>query len=319
MAPLVSIILPVYNRMQVVKTIKSVLCQTYKNYELIIIDNASTDNTVKEIEKINDKRIKLYVNSENRGQTYSLNRGLEIASGEYIARIDSDDLMYPERLEKQVLFMEANSDHVICGSNATLIDDDDKEFGVLSYCENNDNIVLGGTFFCPFAHPAVMIRADVVRKQKLFYDETYKIAEDYELWMRLLQYGKGFNFQEPLIYYRMGLNNDSLRYHDILKKESFKIRRRLIEQDQLSINKSEYKELLQCVELENKSLIEILRAYYMWYRYLNRNICKQDKDYKVLKKRLSDFIISSCVLDNNRKSVIFVHKIIHKIRKLLLK
>ena len=108
MNPLISIVLPVYNRPTVINTINSVLNQTYSNFELIIVDNASTDSTVSEIRKINDERIKLYINEVNKGQTFSLNRGLALANGKYIARIDSDDLMYPTRIEDQVTFLESN-------------------------------------------------------------------------------------------------------------------------------------------------------------------------------------------------------------------
>ena len=124
--PLVSVVLPVYNRPSVANTINSVLSQTYTNFELLIIDNASTDNTADVIREISDQRIRLIINEENKGQTYSINRGLELSKGKYIARIDADDLMAPERLEKQVKFMEENLDYGLVGCWVQYITLDDK-------------------------------------------------------------------------------------------------------------------------------------------------------------------------------------------------
>ena len=121
--PLVSVVLTVYNRPSVVRTIKSILTQTYSNLELIVVDNASTDDTIKAIKEIADDRLKLFINDKNYGQTYSLNRGLSLCTGKYIARIDADDIALPTRIEKQVNFLESMKimfyvDH---GSNLLMI------------------------------------------------------------------------------------------------------------------------------------------------------------------------------------------------------
>ena len=316
MNPLISIILPVYNRPIVVNTIKSVLNQTYSDFELIIIDNASTDSTVSEIRKINDERIKLYVNEVNKGQTFSLNRGLGLAKGKYIARIDSDDLMYPNRIEEQVAFLESHDSYVICGSWITLFSDDDKEKGVLPYCKEDDNIKFISTFLCPFAHPAVMFRRDVIEKYNVRYDETLRMAEDYDMWIRILKYGKGFNIDKPLIYYRQGTNNDSYKYHMDMKKETFVVMEYVAQNcNWLSYSKEDYMQLIKIAREENKNLYRIVKCYLMWNRYFEENIKKNNIEYQMMKKLFRSFINQICFLDNNSMFAKCVHAINKQIKR----
>ena len=119
---LVTVLLPVYNNPNINLCIDSVLKQSYKDFELLIIDNASTDNTVEVIKSYDDPRIKLVINEENIGPTGSLNKGVNLINTKYIARIDADDLMLENRLEKQVRFLENNPEYGIVGSWTRHID-----------------------------------------------------------------------------------------------------------------------------------------------------------------------------------------------------
>ena len=123
MSPKITVLLTVYNRESISKTIESILSQTYQDFELLIIDNASTDKTQSIIKSYSDKRIRLYINEKNMGQTYSLNRGLALARGEYIARIDADDICLPKRLEIQADFLDKNPEFGFCGSWVRYIKD----------------------------------------------------------------------------------------------------------------------------------------------------------------------------------------------------
>lgn len=310
--PLVSVVLPVYNRPSVVNTIHSILNQDYTNFEVIVIDNCSIDSTVEKIKSIVDNRIKLFINEENKGQTYSLNRGLSLARGKYIARIDSDDLMYPNRIRKQVEFLEKNDEVVICGSDITLIDEHDNEIGKFEFGHLDESIRFESTFFCPFAHPAVMIRSDALTKNNIKYDEHYRMAEDYDLWCRLLQIGKSFNYQEPLTYYRVSQTSDSSRFHHIMKQETFKIIRRSCLLQNKSINSNcSMSKLVDMSEIQNKNVLQILYVAYYWMKYFNLNMKKSNSDYRVLKKQMISFIYSTCLIDNNKmfaKVLLFLHK-----------
>lgn len=312
--PLVSIILPVYNRPEVVKTINSILEQTYSNFELLIIDNASTDETIQMIKRIDDERIKIYINEVNHGQTFSLNRGISLAQGKYIARIDSDDLMIPTRLEKQVSYMESNLECIICGSNVELIDDVGVTIGKYSYCNDDDNIRFFSTFMCPFAHPAVLLRAESIKKYKLYYDLNYRMAEDYDMWVRILQYGKGHNIQENLTKYRQGKNNDSAIYHDQMKKEGFMVMRYIADNCKWSnYNREQYLELINYAEKKNKSIFEIVVTITKWLIYFRDNR-KDCLDNRIIKESLVGFLKNTCLVDNERVVVRTIYKLLQRIK-----
>ena len=315
--PLVSVVLPVYNRPGVIYTINSVLEQTYSYFELLIIDNASTDDTVNVIKNICDDRIKLYVNEENKGQTYSLNKGLHLATGKYIARIDSDDLMLPTRLEKQVNYMEANPNCSICGSNVQIIDDNDLLIEEYVYPDTDEDIRVLASIYCPFAHPAVMLRSEYLRQNNIKYDLNYRMAEDYDMWIRMLRYGKGYNIQEYLTKYRKGRYNDSVKYHTQMKKEGNLVRQHIADTFKLqNCSKNEYKSLLKMAEKPNKNCFEILKTLFSWNRYLHRTSCKKS-NYEIIKSRLTIFMCESCFEDNERASVQFVYSTLRLLKKLI--
>lgn len=315
--PLVSIVLPVYNRPNVVNTIKSVLEQSFTNFELLIIDNASTDNTVDEINKIKDKRIKLFINEVNRGQTYSINRGLSLSQGKYIARIDSDDLMRKDRLERQVEYLEKHPECVVCGSSVQIIDDYDNKVSIREYCTRNENIKFFSTFGCPFAHPAVMLRRETLVNNELTYNQKFKMAEDYDMWVRILQYGEGANISEPLTSYREGMGNDSKTYFDLMKQETFQIIESVYSTQNWSVYpKERCKKLFDYARIENKSCLEIIRFYIMLINYFNRNIKKDNVDYFVIKKHINTFLNYTCFVHNKKlfaRFIVLSRKLIKKV------
>lgn len=197
--PIISVVLPVYNGDKYIKdAVTSVLNQTFKNFELIIINDGSTDNSLSIIKRImkEDKRIKL-IDRHNRGLVFSLNEGISLARGEFIVRMDADDICLPTRFEKQFKFMESyNID--LCGSWIQPFEGD-KYLGVRKYPEKHGDIVISSIFYCPFAHPSTMIRSIVFRSLK-YEDE---IAEDYNLWCNIILNGhKVANLPEVLLKYR---------------------------------------------------------------------------------------------------------------------
>lgn len=308
--PLVSVILPVYNRPGVIKTILSVINQTYKKLEIIVIDNCSTDNTVELIKKINDPRIKLFVNEENKGQTFSLNRGLKISTGKYIARIDSDDLMYSERIKKQVDFLENNEDYVICGSSISLINDYDEIIGKICCVEDDRSIRLVSTYYCPFAHPAVMFRRSTVIENSLFYNENFRMAEDYDLWVRMLCYGKGHNLTEFLTYYRQGEFNDSFTYRSLMKKETIQVMRNISHLDRWSCcNLDSYSSLISLVEKQDKNIWEIFRTILAWKSFLKMNLEQITNSKSNLIFFMKKFLINFCFYDNHNWLIICLRKL----------
>jgi glycosyltransferase involved in cell wall biosynthesis len=204
--PFISVLIPVYNCEKYIQTaIESVLNQTFSNFELLIIDDKSTDNTVEIIQQFQDERIRLVVKEKNSGYTNSLNWGIANAKGKYIARMDGDDICLPTRFEKQVSFLDANPDVIACGSSSIIIGTDT----VVAVPENHEEIKLALLKGNCMIHPSIMIRKDSIDKFSISYDTSKEPAEDYDLWVQLAIIGKLHNLQEVLLHYRIHENQVS--------------------------------------------------------------------------------------------------------------
>lgn len=207
--PIISVIMPCYNRQEyVADAIESILNQTYTNFEFIIIDDCSTDNTYEIIKKYAeiDKRIIALQNEENKGIVYTLNRGFGLARGKYIARMDDDDISLPQRFEKQIKYMEEHEDVTVLGS---LIETFPHAGGSWCPSVSTDLTKLLLHFFNPLAHSVIMIRNAFLQKYNIKYLKTYEYAEEYKLYCDILQHGgKIYNMDEVLLYCRRtGRNN----------------------------------------------------------------------------------------------------------------
>lgn len=203
--PLVSVLMPAYNSASFISAaIESILAQTYTNFELLIIDDGSTDSTLEIISKYAscDPRIRLFIR-EHYGLVNTLNFGLDQADGLYLARLDADDISVVHRLEIQKNYLEAQPEVVIIGSAYTLIDQMEVPIRISHMPQSDVAIHWHCLFHSPFAHSSVFLRLEVLRRNGLSYDPAMKEAEDYELWSRLLKYGQGYNFPEPLVEYRV--------------------------------------------------------------------------------------------------------------------
>lgn len=198
--PKISVIMPVYNcEMYIKEAIESILNQTHTNFEFLIIDDASTDETVSIIKSYTDPRIQLIIKPINSGYTESLNMGLALAEGKYIARMDGDDISLPERFAKQVFFLENQPDVVLCGTLFSIIGSN----AIVAVPENHDAIKLALLRGNCIAHPSVMIRKQTLDEFSIVYDVSKEPAEDYDMWVRLISKGSLHNLQEVLLKYRM--------------------------------------------------------------------------------------------------------------------
>ena len=201
--PLVSVVIACYNCEKYVEmAVQSIIDQTYKNLEILITDDCSTDNSFNLLKQLTEKdsRILLFKNDENLKLAKSLNNMIAVAKGKYIARMDADDISLPERIEKQVTWMEANPDYVICGTNAWYINESGRKFRTSHLPCTNEEISKAKYIKCPFLHPSVIIKSDIAKVNK--YDEEYFAAQDYNLWFSILEVHKGYNLKEKLLLYR---------------------------------------------------------------------------------------------------------------------
>lgn len=184
------------------EAIESILNQTFKDFEFLIINDGSTDSSREIILSYDDYRIKLIENDNNIGLTKSLNKGVDIACGKYIARMDADDISMPERLEKQVDFMENHEDIAVCGSWFSVIDDKGNILSEVKTQINHEFLFFELFFKNPIGHATTIMRKSVIEHIGR-YDPDYVVTQDYYLWFRIIESGyKIHNIDRVLIYYR---------------------------------------------------------------------------------------------------------------------
>ncbi|WP_374459800.1 glycosyltransferase family 2 protein [Chryseobacterium taeanense] len=203
MSPKISVILPAYNAEKYLGTaVDSILAQSFKDFELLIINDGSKDSTKEIILGYNDERIRYIENEKNLGLIETLNKGILLSKGEYIARMDADDISHISRFQMQIDFMEKNLEYIICSSSRKEFSHSISHFHLSVLPVDDTSIRVHSIFSTPFTHPAVMFRADIIKENNIFFEKDYKYAEDYQLWIKILKYGKGYNFRIPLLYYR---------------------------------------------------------------------------------------------------------------------
>jgi glycosyltransferase involved in cell wall biosynthesis len=228
-SPKISVIMPVYNSEKYLEeAIESVLSQSYSNSEFIIIDDGSSDNSLLISQGFarKDNRIIVIENQQNLGVVESLNKGLALARGEFVARMDSDDVSLPMRFEKQVAYLEQHPEVGVVGTAYNLID----ENGVVTkeYRPPRTDVKIRWQllFHSPFANPSVMYRAELGKK--LHYISDYAYCEDFEFWTRFLAFSKGANLGGVLLHYRKSSTSVSHVYHQIQQKAADEISQKQI-------------------------------------------------------------------------------------------
>jgi glycosyltransferase involved in cell wall biosynthesis len=227
-----AVLMPVYNEKEeyLRKSIESVLEQTFADFEFIIIDDGSTESKcVQVLDEYarKDPRIRLIHNQKNLGLTKTLNKGLSLAKGEFVARLDSDDFSQTERLKKQLEFMDANPDCVLCGTWVHLVDEKDKIVGEKKSPASYETIkkgIIGHNFF---THSTWFFRKDVIQKYGGYAEYAVK-TEDYDLLLKLIPRHRVANLPEFLGSYRLNPNSISLRGNKGQEKYSLIVRFRAL-------------------------------------------------------------------------------------------
>ena len=227
--PLVSVIIPTYNKAQFLKkALESILNQTYREVEVILINDGSTDNTAEIVKSFNDPRI-IYVWQGNKGPAVARNTGIKKAKGKYVAFLDSDDLWLKEKLEKQVEFMEKNPEVGLLGTACYEINDKGEVIGKKIFPIKNKILQKDLIKYNPFIQSSIITKREVFDKVGL-YDENFKESEDYEFWLRIAGNYKIGNLAELLVmkrYYRDGLSpaKDREQLYFLLEAKKTAIRR----------------------------------------------------------------------------------------------
>jgi glycosyltransferase involved in cell wall biosynthesis len=219
--PLVSVILPIYNGSKFIeKAVISILNQTYINFELLLINDGSTDKSFEIIKKFTfDKRVRLY-NKPNSGLSDTLNFGLKHSNGKYLIRMDQDDISFINRIEVQVKYLEKNNDVLAVGAWAKIIDKKDSIIGFHKHNVNYYDLCNDLKYKNPFVHSSMCLRKSLFIENNLKYNTNrdYSPPEDYDLWTKIALIGKIENLPLYLIYYRNHI--DGMSKADNINKHS---------------------------------------------------------------------------------------------------
>lgn len=271
--PRASAIMPVYNRENYIKkAIDSVLNQTCKDFEFIIIDDGSTDRTVEIIKSYQDPRIKLYLNETNQGGGYSRNRAIDLAGGEYIINVDSDDINLPERFAKQIAYMDSHHEVGICGTWVKTIGEVE---GQLWRCAVKPDIVHCRTLFeAVLCHPSTILRREFLDRYSLRYDIELKRAQDWDLYCRGARHFQIANIPEVLLYYTWRNYPKNLSDEELLSQRYYYF---------YEIDKRNFK-ALNLQPIEDEMLI---------HRRLGNLELKKDRDFVVAANKWLNKLLSA--------------------------
>ena len=219
-SPLISVVIPCYNEEKYIrKCMGNLLEQSYENFEILVVDDSSTDNTRQYLREYNDSRIRIIIREDDFGITSAISRGVNESNGKYIARHDADDWSHPNRLETQVDYLESNESVALVGTGAYLVGHDGNLISQRCVKEKPDisDLIQHNEFI----HGSVMMRKEALESVG-GYDEWFPTTEDYDLWLRLADEYEVRNIDEPLYYFRQhdeslyGSNLEELKLYHLL-------------------------------------------------------------------------------------------------------
>lgn len=229
MATTVSVLMPAYNAASHIReAIRSVLVQSFQDFELIVVNDGSSDATSAIVAAMGDPRIRLVDSTTNIGLVAALNLGLSQCSGTFIARMDADDISAVNRLAHQVQYLVAHPETGLIGGAIRYLHE--TQLGeTVKFPTRHQDIAAHMLFYCPLAHPAVMFRREMLALWSPFYDAAYAHAEDYHLWARLLQHAHAANLAETVLDYRVHDKQVSAARKSIQYEVSRRVRAEMLE------------------------------------------------------------------------------------------
>ena len=293
---LISVLMCTYNTNQIFlkEAIDSVLNQTYSNFEFIIVDDGSANQSFEFIQTYTDPRIKLLQNQKNMGLTYSLNEGLDLCRGEYIARMDADDICFPDRFEKQFAYMRTHPDTIVCGTWAEYIDENDRLTGKKVCWKINDmeayRIHLLFANRPTIFHSSSMINRRIMLEHNIRYNTEYRYAQDFRMWVSCSEYGICTNYPEILLKFRVHPNSiGQSRFEERLIYDYGIIQEQL---DRLHLVLPD-----ELKPVHFRLLTEYKRKPYSkeLAKWLN-TIIQANKKYKVYNQRKLNYMLRTCLI-----------------------
>ena len=337
--PAISIVMGVYNGEQYLReAIESILSQTFSDFEFIIIDDCSTDDSKEIISSYNDPRIRFFRNEKNMKISATANCGMRLARGKYIARMDHDDISLPERFQKQFDYLESHPDYGLCGTMKDDIINGVRNTVCGPKIWSTDEDLRYVMFFGNLIYnTSLMMRRDIVEQYQLYYDESLEFGNDYDLCLRFMKVAKVYNIPETLVLYRLyetqstktldkevvrkeelDIRNDNIESYGFTEDEKIALKKRY--SDKTGFNLAEVKalesaltKLYEYVGCPYNKTTAFNRAWFL-FDIMNRNqnlgpglipIIIKDKIWKTLKTPMQmrvKFIIK-CILHKRSKQV----------------
>lgn len=271
--PLVSIIMPVFNAQNFVdQAIESILGQTYSNFEFIIIDDASTDNSwsiIKTYAK-KDNRIKIFRNKINMGVSFTANKAIKIASGKFLVRMDADDISFSNRIETQLNFLKQNPKIVTVGSQCIVIDDQNKNIGNKTFPLNPSELKDMIFWAIPIQQPSMMVNLQKLPQNFQWYSNNFSSAEEVDLMFKFLKFGQIANLPNFLLFYRHLNNSLSHKNPKLTFNLTLKSRIKAIS---FGFRPSARAIILNLVQIIAINLLPTSTVFDLWYRFrgINQN------------------------------------------------
>lgn len=274
-SPFVTVLLPAYNAEKyLIQSIDSILNQTYSNFEFLVINDGSSDSTEDIILSYTDSRIRYVKNDMNCRLIANLNRGIEMANGKYIVRMDADDISMPTRISEQVEFMENNEEFAVAGSWVEEIPSEKK----INFETNPSKLKLLMLFSCRINHPSVIMRTSFLKENNLKYNSQALHAEDYALWLDIYRSGGKIGMVPSyLLQYRTHENNIGVKHADIQKLATYNYRKENLQQFVEKFDERTYRLFNHFLSVTNNE----------YFRFYDESLFKEEEDFVLL----SDFLL----------------------------
>jgi len=309
--PLVSVIMPVYNAEKyILDAVNSIRNQTYQNWELILVEDGSTDHTLEVIQKIKDPRIILKKNKCNKGIAYTTNLGISISKGKYIALLDDDDIALPMRLEIQTDYMESHPEIDILGGKSFDIDENGKIIKYGQTPRNNPQYIKAMLLFrnVDFYNGTAMIRREFIEKYNLFYLEECLGMQDFKFYIESSKKGNISSVDEYVLKYRRHEDNQTLKVREKLGKERAllyaKFQRQSLEDSGFYLTDQQFQLVTKAFDEFNRrcdSLDELKELYDIFKVLLNQALQNKISYYEELKfffrRKISELLLKLELFD----------------------
>jgi len=227
--PKVSVIMAAYNCAEFIReAIDSILNQSLQDFEIIVVNDCSTDHTADVVSSYSDPRVILINNKENRGAPFSRNQAIKRAQGQYLAIQDADDVSLPGRFELQAKFLDENNDYSVVGSYVYEIDGKSRKLRTVKFPVDDQQLKSSMLFVCSIVHSSAMIRRDFFIRENLFYDETFPSSQDYEMWSRAMLKGKMYTLPVFLAEYRRSANQMSQTKKEVQHSQAVRVYEKIL-------------------------------------------------------------------------------------------